>query len=471
MTNTVVVGAGPIGLHCAIIRARAGDEVVLVDRDGGPGPDGSWERRGVMQFRHPHFFRPTIRQVFEQTAPDLWDAVVAAGGIPAHQSGAPDFILGLQSRRSTFEQAIRAVAAATPGITLRTGHADSVEIAAGQVTGVVVDGRLVGADLVIDATGRSGRLGDDLRPAGEGGPCGFAYVSRMYKVLDDAAAAELAACSTPLGKLYDGYLVIIFPQDARTLSALVVRAADDDGLAQLRHAAAFDAAARAVPHLAAWTEPGRFEPYTDVMPGGGLTNTFRGQATEVRGLYFVGDSACTTNPAAGRGVSLGLLQAQALLDMIASDRHGAAGSFDAWCERHLRPWYEDHVHWDATLLRRWRGEDIELGARLPSDVICAAAEVDPSLMSVVMPYNAMFATPEVLRPPPTGCARSCAPDGGRRSPPDPPGTSWPASWPARRRSVQRDEHPDGEAGGQQPDQRGQGLHAAPLDSLASSLMT
>jgi 2-polyprenyl-6-methoxyphenol hydroxylase-like FAD-dependent oxidoreductase len=397
MPKTVVVGAGPIGLYCAIIRARAGDEVVVVDRDGGP-VDGDWQRRGVMQFRHPHFFRPAVRRVFEQTAPDLWAAVVGAGGIPARPPGAPEFVTGLQSRRSTFEQAIRGAATAEPRLTLHTGHADSIEIANGRVSGLVVDGRRVDADLLIDATGRSGKLGDDLRPAGEGGPCGFSYVSRMYKVLDDAATEELAGYGFPLAKLHDGYLVIVFPQDARTISALIVRASDDDELAQVRHRSAFDAAVAAIPHMANWTEPGRFEPITDVLPGGGLSNTYRGQAPDVRGLYFVGDSLCTTNPAAGRGVSLGLLQAEKLLALIADDETDAAAALDAWCAEQIKPWFRDHVHWDATLLRRWRGEDIDIDAQIPSDVICAAAEVDPTLLSVVMPYTAMMATPDVLAP-------------------------------------------------------------------------
>jgi hypothetical protein len=220
----------------------------------------------------------------------------------------------------------------------------------------------------------------------------------MYRVLDDDAAVRLAGSGVPLGKLFDGYLVIVFPQDARTLSALIVRASDDAPLADLRHTAAFDAAVAAIPHMAEWTEPGRFEPFTDVMPGGGLTNTFRGQATDARGVYFVGDSVSTTNPAAGRGISLGLRQAQALLGMIANDRHGAAAEFDAWCEQNIKPWYQDHVYWDATLLRRWRGEGIDLDAPIPSDVICAAVDVDPSLAPMVMPYLAMFAPPAVLQP-------------------------------------------------------------------------
>jgi flavin-dependent dehydrogenase len=396
--RVVVVGAGPIGLYCAVVMARRGNDVVVVDRDHGPGADGGWERRGVMQFRHPHFFRHVVRQTFLDTAPDLWDAVVAAGGVPALPPEMPEIMTGLQCRRATFESATRAVAAAEPRVTLRTGHADGVTTERGRLSGVIVDGSLVGADLVIDASGRSGRLGDALRPEVEGGGCGFSYVSRMYRTRDDDRTTALNAAGLPMGALYDGYLVIVFPQDAGTLSTLIVRPSDDDGLAQLRHPDYFDAAMRAVPHLAKWTDPDGFEPITDVMPGGGLTNTYRGQATELPGIVFVGDSVCTTNPAAGRGVSLGLRQAHALLGILADDVIDAAPRFAEWCDANIRPWYEDHVYWDATLIKRFRGEDIDLDARIPSDVICAAADVDPEILPAARPYMGMLALPSVLDP-------------------------------------------------------------------------
>jgi hypothetical protein len=97
-------------------------------------------------------------------------------------------------------------------------------------------------------------------------------------------------------------------------------------------------------------------------------------------------------------VTLGLLQAQTLLELMAGDRHGAAAQLDEWCAQNIKPWYRDHVYWDATLLRRFRGEDLDVDAQIPSDVICAAGEVDPSLAPMVMAYQAMFGTPDVLRP-------------------------------------------------------------------------
>ena len=45
--RTLIVGAGPVGLLCALALARAGDGVVLVDRDSGPQSADASGGRGV----------------------------------------------------------------------------------------------------------------------------------------------------------------------------------------------------------------------------------------------------------------------------------------------------------------------------------------------------------------------------------------------------------------------------------------
>jgi hypothetical protein len=115
---------------------------------------------------------------------------------------------------------------------------------------------------------------------------------------------------------------------------------------------------------------------------------------------FVGDAVCTTNPAAGRGIALGLQQARTLVSLLTSmgDTVEATAAFDAWAEQNLRPWYADHRYWDETLLRRFAGDDIDLDARIPSDVVVACAQVDPSIMAAAAPYLGMLALPTVLDP-------------------------------------------------------------------------
>ena len=65
-------------------------------------------------------------------------------------------------------------------MTLHHGHAEEVLTERGRAAGLRVDGQHIEADLVLDASGRSGRLGRGLRAPEVGADCGLAYVSRQY---------------------------------------------------------------------------------------------------------------------------------------------------------------------------------------------------------------------------------------------------------------------------------------------------
>ena len=78
------------------------------------------------------------------------------------------------------------------------------------------------------------------------------------------------------------------------------------------------------------------------------------------------------------------------------DLAAATLAFDRWCTENIAPWYDDHVRWDADLARRWAGGDVDLSRPLPSDLVVAAAEADPSLFPLIGPYLGMRALPASL---------------------------------------------------------------------------
>jgi 2-polyprenyl-6-methoxyphenol hydroxylase-like FAD-dependent oxidoreductase len=419
--RTVIIGAGPAGLVLGAALARRGAEVTLVDRDPGPPTSGPWARKGVMQFHHAHAIRSQVVATLRRELPEAYDRLLDVGAEPVEMP-LPDgamVIAGMRCQRSTYEQCVRTAVLTVPGVAMRTGHVDSVletaDAAARRAAGVVVDGEALEADLVVDASGRSGRVNRDRRaPPSAGGVCGIAYVDRVYQLLPGAEPGPMlspvawqASC--------DGYQCLVFLHERGIFSALVIRSTDDRDLVDLRHNAAFDAAVGAIPGLAEWTDPERSRPVTDVLPGGTLKNAFRNQRGRdgrlaLPGLLFVGDSVCTTTPNFGRGLATTMLQVDEVLRLLDAgvDVGGSVPtaqlaelteSFDAWTEAAMRPWVEDHAVMDESLRRRWAGEDVDLsGPRLPSDLVMEAARVDERIAPAIGPYVAMQALPAVLDP-------------------------------------------------------------------------
>jgi 2-polyprenyl-6-methoxyphenol hydroxylase-like FAD-dependent oxidoreductase len=408
IVHTAIIGAGPTGLFLGAALARRGHQVSIIDRDPGPARDGSWSRRGVMQFHHAHFFRPQVVNAVRTEMPDAYQGLLSLGAEPitVPLPDGSEQIMGLRCRRQTFETALRASAVATPGVALRLGHVDAVTSEDGWATGLRVDGASLAADFVIDASGRAGRATRALRPhPTAGGICGIAYVDRQYQLHDGAEPGPLLGPAAWQAN-FDGYQVIIFTHERGIFSVLLIRPTDDPDLLLLRHEPAFEASCRAIPGLSDWTDPQRSRPITPVLPGGTLMNYYRSQKgpdghLALPGLLFVGDAVCTTTPNFGRGITTSLLQAKEALRLIDEheDDHLALGErFDAWCEANMRPWVEDHAHMDESLRRRWSGQDVDLNTRIPSDLIMAAAEVDPAISPAITPYVTMTGLPACLDP-------------------------------------------------------------------------
>ncbi len=400
--RALIVGSGPTGLILGACLARRGHDVASVDRDPGP-TGGSWVRRGVMQFEHAHGFRPQVPMALQSEWPEALDGWLSLGAQPVE---APDGVgsgqvMGVLSRRSTFERALRRAASEQPGLTLLTGHVDGLDLHRGHVVGARVDGSLVGADLVVDASGRAGHVArsslPDVGPELDG-DCGLAYVDRTYQL---RAGAEPGPMTSPIGYVadFDGYQCLVFLHESGNFSVVLVRPTADAALKALRFEGAFEAACRSIPALAEWTHPDRARPTSAVLVGGALRNVYRRQ-TGLSGLVAVGDSVATTTPTRGRGIAMACMQVTALLGLLdqGADPGTVAEPFGAWCDHAIEPWVADHIAIDGGMVERWQGHDLDLSVPLTSDLIAAAVEADPRIGQYAAGYFAMTALPETLRP-------------------------------------------------------------------------
>lgn len=397
--RVVVVGAGPTGLLVGAGLAGRDHQVTVVDRDAGPPRRGRWQRRGVMQFEHAHGFRFQVPDVLERHWPEAYRAWLDLGARPRDVDPTGAGRPAIASRRVTFERALHRAAASTPGLHLRQAVVDGLVEDRGRVVGCRIDGQVVDADLVVDASGRSGRLTVEARGGSDavlGGDCGIAYVNRTYRLHDEA---DPGPSNFPLGWFgsFAGYLVLLFTHERGHFSVVFVRPTANRALKELRHDVAFDAACRAIPGLSDWTDPRRAAPTSPALAGGALRNTYRPQR-RIPGLVAIGDSVATTAPTAGRGVALAYLQVDEFLRLLDAgvEPTGVGEPFDAWCEREILPWVLDHLRTDEEAARRWQGHDVDLDRPLPSDLIVAAAQVEPALRERVGPYLAMTAPPASL---------------------------------------------------------------------------
>lgn len=132
--------------------------------------------------------------------------------------------------------------------------------------------------------------------------------------------------------------------------------ASDRPLKEFRHPQKFSKVVQACPLHAHWLDG---EPITDVLPMGGILDRYRRPIVDgepvATGFAAVGDAWACTNPSAGRGLSVGLIHAQRLRDVVRSslgDPRAFAIKWDAITEAELAPWYWTQLAADQTRLEQ-----------------------------------------------------------------------------------------------------------------------
>ncbi|WP_329241797.1 hypothetical protein OG417_42920 [Actinoallomurus sp. NBC_01490] len=171
--HAVVIGASVGGLVAGKVLSDRFEQVTVVDRD--TLPTASEDRRAVPQSPHAHALLIRGRMALEKLFPGLFDELVRGGAVPFdpgkdllfHQMGAlrvrfPSGMLGTSLTRAFLETTIRGRVAALPNVRINDQTSvDGLMGVNGRVTGVELHGdEFLSADLVVDATGRSGTRSD-----------------------------------------------------------------------------------------------------------------------------------------------------------------------------------------------------------------------------------------------------------------------------------------------------------------------
>jgi 2-polyprenyl-6-methoxyphenol hydroxylase-like FAD-dependent oxidoreductase len=434
MATVVVTGGGVIGLSTAMLLAGDGHDVTVLERDPTPAPATpdeawtTWERRGVNQFRMIHLLLARVRKITEAELPAVAAGLEAAGALhlnalkdaPVEMTGGvrpgDEDIEMVTARRPVAEMVFASAAAATPGVTIRRGVAVRGLLTGAPATsdvphivGVVTEaGEEIRADLVVDATGRRSPLPGWLRDAGARSPIeeiddsGFLYYARHFHAADGSTPPAFG----PLLQHYESLSILTLPADNGTWGLGVITSAKDSALRVLKDDEIWRTVVKSYPLVAHWLDGEPIDDQVAVMAK--LEDRHRsfyvdGQPVAT-GVLAVGDSWACTNPSVGRGISIGLVHAVALRDLLRrqalDDPVALATGWEQATQESVEPFYRGTLHFDrhrlAQIEAQIAGERYE-----PNDPIWDLAEclqagagADPDLLRGALRIGMVLATGE-----------------------------------------------------------------------------
>ena len=408
------------------------EQLAVLERDpiSPPEPVEAWERwqrPGLNQFRLPHFFLAGFRSVVDAELPEVSGALRAAGALRLNVIGdAPREMTGgwrdgddcyelLTGRRPVVEAVIATQAAATRGVEVRRGTAVTGMVSGASalpgvphVTGVrTKDGESIPADLVVDMSGRRSALPGWLSEIGARDPAeeledsGFVYYGRHFRSVDGSVPPAIGPNVMDWGTITS----LTLPADNGTWAIALVTSSKDTALRPLRETGRWEAVVRGLPLVAHWLDGTPIEDGVQVMAH--LEDRYRGFVADGRpvatGVVAVADSWACSNPANGRGASIGMLHAVTLRDQLREvgldDPAAFAEAFHTATARTVEPWYRATLATD-----RYRLAEIESGVRGgtydPQDsqyqlgkALGAAAGQDPDCLRAYLDIWLVLRTP------------------------------------------------------------------------------
>ena len=423
--KVVIAGGGGTGCFAALLLARAGHEVTVLERDelavhqDVEAAAAAALRPTAPQIVQPHIIMARTRELLRDQLPDVYQGLLRAGAVAAPLStqmppSLPDKtprpgderLTVMATRRSTLDLVLLRAVTSQPGITLRmnvkvtgllTGQLSGLAAGPGtppHVTGVrTADGDLP-ADVVVDATGRRSAIDDWLAAIGaratgyQQAECGIAYYSRHYRLRPGATPP-----GEPLRRMVaalDEFLVGLWPADNGAMQLGVFPLAADHRFRAVRDPDIFTRVVSTVPAYRAWLDV--LDPITGVFPMGGLHNTLRRLVTAgvpvATGLHAIGDCVCTTNPTLGRGLAFALTGAADLTSTLAKfpgDPYAQALAMDDLVTAHLEPHYLEQAIVDGARLGQAR--HLVFGEPAPQQPPQAPDRVSYAELRTAMPHD------------------------------------------------------------------------------------
>ncbi|MBI1238556.1 MAG: FAD-dependent oxidoreductase [Alphaproteobacteria bacterium] len=391
--SVLVVGAGIGGLCTALSLAPTGRAITILERDQAPpshDPDVTfldWHRQGAGHIRQSHAFLARLRGIIKASHPGLLAKLKDMGARDLtfemmlsdiqRQSYQPvpldEDLTIITSRRTTLEMAMREYVETLANVTIRSGffvrRLVTREHAGGIVEVVGVSGEESGnpvdltADIIVDASGKSGFLIEQLMEEGanikeEIESAGILYYTRHYRLLPGVEEPSRRDNPPPNGDL--GYIKFgVFPGDNGCFSITV---AIPEVEIELRKAVLnpdrFHAITLQMPGLEPWTNAKRSEPRGKVHGMGDLLSRWRDIVVDgvpaTRNYFPLGDTLIRTNPLYGRGCSFAAVSAECLREVLDETNDPVARQI-AYHKRltaELRPYYLNQRAQDRSAIKR-----------------------------------------------------------------------------------------------------------------------